>query len=570
MLKGLPIGVEDFKKIRETNCYYIDKTKLIEDLLIDKTEVKLFCRPRRFGKTLNMSMLRYFFDVKNREENRKLFNGLYIEKSPMISEQGKYPVIFLSMKGISSSNFEDALDKIMDKIISVYEDYSYILDKLDERSRKRYDAILDGNINRAQLESSLLFLTKLLYKYYNQKVVVLIDEYDYPIMSSYEKGYYEEMRDFLKAFYGDVLKTNEYLQMGVLTGIIRVAQAGIFSDLNNFKSFTVLEEKYSTSFGLVEEEVKAMLAYYEIGYEMPEVKKWYDGYSFGKDELYNPWSILNYTSDKILKPYWINTSSNFMIRELLEQTGKEGLETLEKIFNQEDIAVRITDNVRFGNNLSASEVWELMVYSGYLTVNGRIEDGRYLVRIPNMEIMNFFKDEFLNIIFGNYDTVDRLRDALRDKNLRQLDRVIEKIVLDVMSFHDTNKEAQDSDKNLRLCLNNHSRSEELLDYWKYSYHMLLAGFFYALDSYYITKSNVEAGYGRADIILFPRDKSKAGYILELKRAYTKTPEKEVEKALQQIDDNKYYVELERYGVKEIIKLGYIFDGKKVASSNLSY
>lgn len=570
MLKRIPIAVENFKEIIEENYYYIDKTKFIEEILNDGTKVKLFCRPRRFGKTLNMSMLRYFFDVKNREENRKLFNGLYIEKSPMISEQGKYPVIFLSMKGISSSNFEDALDKIMDKIISVYEDYSYILDKLDERSRKRYDAILDGNINRAQLESSLLFLTKLLYKYYNQKVVVLIDEYDYPIMSSYEKGYYEEMRDFLKAFYGDVLKTNEYLQMGVLTGIIRVAQAGIFSDLNNFKSFTVLEEKYSTSFGLVEEEVKAMLDYYEIGYEMPEVKKWYDGYSFGKDELYNPWSILNYTSDKILKPYWINTSSNFMIRELLEQTGKEGLETLEKIFNQEDIAVRITDNVRFGNNLSASEVWELMVYSGYLTVNGRIEDGRYLVRIPNMEIMNFFKDEFLNIIFGNYDTVDRLRDALRDKNLRQLDRVIEKIVLDVMSFHDTNKEAQDSDKNLRLCLNNHSRSEELLDYWKYSYHMLLAGFFYALDSYYITKSNVEAGYGGADIILFPRDKSKAGYILELKRAYTKTPEKEVEKALQQIDDNKYYVELERYGVKEIIKLGYIFDGKKVASSNLSY
>ena len=455
MLKGIPIAIEDFKKIIETECYYIDKTKFIEDILIDRTEVKLFCRPRRFGKTLNMSTLKYFFDAKNGEENRKLFNGLYIEKSPMISEQGKYPVIFLSMKGISSSNFEDALDKIMDKIISVYEDYSYILDKLDERSRKRYDAILDGNINRAQLESSLLFLTKLLYKYYNQKVVVLIDEYDYPIMSSYEKGYYEEMRDFLKAFYGDVLKTNEYLQMGVLTGIIRVAQAGIFSDLNNFISYTTLHNDYSQSFGLIEEEVKAMLDYYEIGYEMPEVKKWYDGYSFGKDEIYNPWSILNFVKDKELKPYWINTSSNFMIRELLEQTGKEGLETLEKIFKQEDIAVRITDNVRFGNNLSASEVWELMVYSGYLTVNGRVEDGRYLVRIPNMEIMNFFKDEFLNIIFGNYDTVDRLRDALRDKNLRQLDRVIEKIVLDVMSFHDINKEAQDSDKNLRLCLNNH-------------------------------------------------------------------------------------------------------------------
>ena len=548
MLKGIPIGREDFRDIRENNLYYIDKTKFIEDILLDGTQVKLFCRPRRFGKTLNMSTLKYFFDIKDKEKNRKLFDGLYIENSPLIKEQGKYPVIFISMKGITGLSWKESFNEIKLKVKELFRDYSSLVDKFDKYDKGDFEKyILDiENIGEAELKKSLHMLTKLLYKYYNQKVVVLIDEYDYPIMSSYEKGYYEEMRDFLKAFYGDVLKTNEYLQMGVLTGIIRVAQAGIFSDLNNFKSFTVLEEKYSTSFGLVEEEVKAMLAYYEIGYEMPEVKKWYDGYSFGKDELYNPWSILNYTSDKILKPYWINTSSNFMIRELLEQTGKEGLETLEKIFNQEDIAVRITDNVRFGNNLSASEVWELMVYSGYLTVNGRIEDGRYLVRIPNMEIMNFFKDEFLNIIFGNYDTVDRLRDALRDKNLRQLDRVIEKIVLDVMSFHDTGT-------------NN-----------EYSYHMLLAGFFYALDSYYITKSNVEAGYGRADIILFPRDKSKAGYILELKRAYTKTPEKEVEKALQQIDDNKYYVELERYGVKEIIKLGYIFDGKKVASSNLSY
>ena len=542
MLKRIPIAVENFKEIIEENYYYIDKTKFIEEILNDGTKVKLFCRPRRFGKTLNMSMLRYFFDVKNREENRKLFNGLYIEKSPMISEQGKYPVIFLSMKGISSSNFEDALDKIMDKIISVYEDYSYILDKLDERSRKRYDAILDGNINRAQLESSLLFLTKLLYKYYNQKVVVLIDEYDYPIMSSYEKGYYEEMRDFLKAFYGDVLKTNEYLQMGVLTGIIRVAQAGIFSDLNNFKSFTVLEEKYSTSFGLVEEEVKAMLAYYEIGYEMPEVKKWYDGYSFGKDELYNPWSILNFVQFKELKSYWINTSSNFMIRELLEHTGEEGLKTLERIFNQEEVAVRITENVRFGNNLSASEVWELMLYSGYLTINGKLDDGRYLVRIPNIEITNFFKDEFLTIVFGNYDKVDKLRDALRDKNIEQLNKSIEELVLYTMSSHDITK------------------------YYENPYHMLLLGFFYALDGYYLPKSNMEAGYGRADIILFPKDKTKAGYILELKRAYTKKPEKEVEKALQQIDENKYYVELERYGVKEIIKLGYVFDGKKVISS----
>ena len=541
-MKKVPIAVEEFKKIIEENYYYIDKTKFIEDVLNDGAEVKLFCRPRRFGKTLNMSTLKYFFDIENKDENRKLFNGLYIENSPLIDEQGKYPVIFLSMKGISSTKFEDALDKIKDKISNLYINYSFLMEVLNEFEIDKFRDIAKGNSNTAQLESSLLFLSKLLYKYYNQKVVVLIDEYDSPIMSAYEKGYYNEMRDFLKAFYGDVLKTNEYLQMGVLTGIIRVAQAGIFSDLNNFISYTTLNDEYSQSFGLVEDEVKAMLDYYKIGYEMFEVKKWYDGYSFGKDEIYNPWSILNFVQFKVLKSYWINTSSNFMIRELLEHTGEEGLKTLERIFNQEEVAVRITENVRFGNNLSASEVWELMLYSGYLTINGRLDDGRYLVRIPNMEIMNFFKDEFLTIVFGNYDKVDRLRDALRDKNIEQLNKAIEELVLYTMSSHDITK------------------------YYENPYHMLLLGFFYALDGYYLPKSNTEAGYGRADIILFPKDKTKAGYILELKRAYTKKPEKEVEKALQQIDENKYYVELERYGVKEIIKLGYVFDGKKVISS----
>ncbi len=544
MLKGIPIAIEDFKKIIKTDCYYIDKTKFIEDILIDKTEVKLFCRPRRFGKTLNMSTLKYFFDIENSEENRKLFNGLYIENSPMIKEQGKYPVIFISMKGISSVDFGNALDKIKDKISTLYINYSFLMEVLNEFEIKKFKDIASGNINIAQLESSLLFLTKILCKYYNQKVIVLIDEYDSPIMNAYEKGYYNEMRDFLKAFYGDALKTNEYLQMGILTGIIRVAQAGIFSDLNNFITYTTLNNDYSQCFGLVEEEVKTMLNYYNIGYEMPDVKSWYNGYSFGKDEIYNPWSILNFVKNKELKSYWINTSSNFMIRELLAHTGEEGLETLEKIFNQENVAVRITDNVRFGNNLNVSEVWELMVYSGYLTVKDKLDDGRYIVRIPNIEIMNFFKDEFLTLIFGEYRAVDELRDALKDKNLRQLDRIIEKLILDVMSFHDTNKKYENS------------------------YHMLLAGFFYALDGYYITKSNMETGYGRADIVLFPRDKTKAGYILELKRANSNNTEKEAQKALQQIEDKKYSVELERYGVKEIIKIGYVFDGKEVTNSHI--
>ncbi|WP_349763079.1 AAA family ATPase [Fusobacterium sp. SYSU M8D902] len=542
-MKKVPIAVEDFKEIIEQDYYYVDKTKFIEDILNDGAKVKLFCRPRRFGKTLNMSTLKYFFDVKNKDENRKLFNDLYIENSPLIDEQGKYPVIFLSLKGITASTWEGAVKNIRDKIFKLYNEYDGKINHiLTENENKIFNKFAGKESDEEELKTSLSFLTSLLYKNYNQKVVVLIDEYDSPIMNAYEKGYYDEMRDFLKAFYGDVLKTNEYLQMGVLTGIIRVAQAGIFSDLNNFISYTTLNDEYSDSFGLVEDEVKAMLDYYKIGYEMLEVKKWYDGYSFGKDDIYNPWSILNFVQFKVLKSYWINTSSNFMIRELLEHTGEEGLKTLEKIFNQEEIAVRITENVRFGNNLSASEVWELMLYSGYLTINGRLEDGRYLVRIPNMEIMNFFKDEFLTIVFGNYDKVDRLRDALRDKNIEQLNKSIEELVLYTMSSHDITK------------------------YYENPYHMLLLGFFYALDGYYLPKSNMEAGYGRADIILFPKDKTKAGYVLELKRAYTKKPEKEVEKALQQIDENKYYIELERYGAKEIIKLGYVFDGKKVIAS----
>ena len=541
-MKKIPIAVEDFKKIIEENYYYIDKTKIIEDILNDGAEVKLFCRPRRFGKTLNMSTLNYFFNIENKDDNRKLFNGLYIENCPVIEEQGKYPVIFLSMKGLGGLNWEVAFSGIKSKIKELFRKYIFLSETLDKYTLIEFEKYLINDFDEATTRKALKFLTEILYKHYHQKVVILIDEYDSPIMSAYENGYYNEMRDFLKAFYGEVLKTNEYLQLGILTGIIRVAQAGIFSDLNNFISYTTLNDEYSQSFGLVEDEVKAMLDYYKIGYEMLEVKKWYDGYSFGKTDIYNPWSILNFAQFKELKSYWINTSSNFMIRELLEHTGEEGLKTLERIFNQEEVAVRITENVRFGNNLSASEVWELMLYSGYLTINGRLDDGRYLVRIPNMEITNFFKDEFLTIVFGNYDKVDRLRDALRDKNIEQLNKSIEELVLYTMSSHDITK------------------------YYENPYHMLLLGFFYALDGYYLPKSNMEAGYGRADIILFPRDKTKAGYILELKRAYTKKPEKEVEKALQQIDENKYYVELERYGVKEIIKLGYVFDGKKVISS----
>ena len=544
MLKGIPIAIEDFKKIVETNCYYIDKTKFIEDILVDRAEVKLFCRPRRFGKTLNMSTLRYFFDIENKEKNRKLFNGLYIENSPMIKEQGKYPVIFLSMKGITGNTWKDSFSEIKVKIKELFKDFTYLVESLDKYEKVDFEKyILEiNNLGEADLKKSLHILTKLLYKYYNQKVVVLIDEYDSPIMNSYEKGYYTEMKDFFKAFYGDALKTNEYLQMGVLTGIIRVAQAGIFSDLNNFTNYTILNNEYSQSFGLVESEVKTMLDYYNIGYDMPEVKAWYDGYSFGENEIYNPWSVLKYVQFKKVKSYWVNTSGNALILNMLLASNSTVFDNLNDLINGKDIMVYINESIRMGDNLSPNNIWEIMLFSGYLTVKENLNETMFTLRIPNREIQNLFKGLFIDAIFRESNSVGSLVQALVTKNISQVIKSLEEVVINAISFYDTSKK------------------------YEKPYQTLLGGFLYALDDYYIMIPNVESGYGRADIILNPRNKDWPGYILELKRANTNDEEKEAKKALQQIDDNKYEALLKREVVKDIVKIGLVFDGKKVVST----
>ena len=565
-MKKIPIAIEDFREVREQNYYYVDKTKFIEDILNDGSEVKLFCRPRRFGKTLNMSMLKYFFNIENKDENRKLFNSLYIENSPMIEEQGKYSVIFISLKGISGSNFEEALSKIKNKISTLYDEYKDILPSLDEFDSLKFKKYLIEQVDKSSLESSLLFLTKILYKYYNQKVIVLIDEYDSPIISAYEKRYYNEMRDFLRAFYGDVLKTNNYLKMGILTGIIRVAQAGIFSDLNNFTNYTILNNEYSDCFGLVESEVKAMLDYYNIGYEMPEVKSWYNGYSFGENEIYNPWSILKYVQFKKVKSYWVNTSGNALILNMLLASNSTVFDSLNDLINGKDIMVYINESIRMGDNLSPNNIWEIMLFSGYLTVKETLSETMFVLRIPNKEIQSLFKGLFVDAIFRESSNVGSLVQALITKNISQVIKSLEDVVINAISFYEIkNKEAQNSDKNLRLCLNNHSRSKELLDYWKNPYQALLGGFLYALDDYYIMDPNMESGYGRADIILIPRNKSWAGYILELKRANTNDIEKEAERAFNQIENKKYEALLKKNGVKDIVKIGIVFDGKKAVA-----
>ena len=537
-MKKIPIAIEDFREVRGQDCYYVDKTKFIEDILNDGSEVKLFCRPRRFGKTLNMSMLKYFFNIENKDENRKLFNSLYIENSPMMKEQGKYPVIFISLKGISGSNFEEALSKIKNKISTLYDEYKDILPSLDEFDSLKFKKYLIEQVDKSSLESSLLFLTKILYKYYNQKVIVLIDEYDSPIISAYEKRYYNEMRDFLRAFYGDVLKTNNYLKMGILTGIIRVAQAGIFSDLNNFTNYTILNNEYSDCFGLVESEVKAMLDYYNIGYEMPEVKSWYNGYSFGENEIYNPWSILKYVQFKKVKSYWVNTSGNALILNMLLASNSTVFDNLNDLINGKDIMVYINESIRMGDNLSPNNIWEIMLFSGYLTVKETLSETMFVLRIPNKEIQSLFKGLFVDAIFRESSNVGSLVQALITKNISQVIKSLEDVVINAISFYDISRKYENP------------------------YQALLGGFLYALDDYYIMDPNMESGYGRADIILIPRNKSWAGYILELKRANTNDIEKEAERAFNQIENKKYEALLKKNGVKDIVKIGIVFDGKK--------
>ena len=538
-MKKVPIAIEDFREVRGQDCYYVDKTKFIEDILNDGSEVKLFCRPRRFGKTLNMSMLKYFFNIENKDENRELFNSLYIENSPMMKEQGKYPVIFISMKGITASTWEGALKNIRDKIFKLYNEYDGKINHiLTENENKIFNKFAGKESDEEELKTALSFLTSLLYKYYNQKVIVLIDEYDSPIISAYEKRYYNEMRDFLRAFYGDVLKTNNYLKMGILTGIIRVAQAGIFSDLNNFTNYTILNNEYSDCFGLVESEVKAMLDYYNIGYEMPEVKSWYNGYSFGENEIYNPWSILKYVQFKKVKSYWVNTSGNALILNMLLASNSTVFDNLNDLINGKDIMVYINESIRMGDNLSPNNIWEIMLFSGYLTVKETLSETMFVLRIPNKEIQSLFKGLFVDAIFRESSNVGSLVQALITKNISQVIKSLEDVVINAISFYDISRKYENP------------------------YQALLGGFLYALDDYYIMDPNMESGYGRADIILIPRNKSWAGYILELKRANTNDIEKEAEKAFNQIEDKKYEALLKKNGVKDIVKIGIVFDGKK--------
>ena len=536
--KKIGIGVDDFKSVIEKNYYFVDKSKLIEDIIADGAIVKLFCRPRRFGKTLNMSMMKYFFDIREKEENRKLFDGLYIENSPMIEEQGKYPVIFLTLKEIKGNNIESMYTQIKTLISDLFNQHEYLRENLNERDIEIFDNLWKRKDE--DYSNSLKFLINCLSKYYQQKVILLIDEYDTPLLTAHEFGYYNEALQFFKTFYGGALKSNVNLQMGVLTGIIRVAQAGIFSDLNNFYSNTILENEYSQYFGLLEDEVENMLKYYEIEYKIDNVKEWYNGYTFGKVQVYNPWSILHFVRTKELKPFWVNTSSNYLIREILRKSGRDIFDSLEKLFNQEEIRIRINPNVEVHSNLNANEIFSLMLYSGYLTIKKEIANNVFIIRIPNKEIISFFHNTFIEIIFKDSIDIDDVKFSLIDRDLKGFEKSFTKLIAQYLSSYDISSQYENP------------------------YHMFLLGFFTSMRSDYIVNSNQESGYGRPDIVLRPLNKTKTGYIMELKAVKKgESIEKKLEEAKKQLIETYYEADLEKNGIKDIVKIAIVFEGKRV-------
>ena len=536
-MKKIPIGVENFKEIINNNCYYVDKTKFIEEILNDGSKIKLFTRPRRFGKTLNMSTIKHFFDIKNNEENRKLFNNLDIEKSVCIKEQGQYPIIFISMKGIKDITWEEAKSSLKILISKLYSEFKYLLDDLDEFDLPRFKKYLLADIDFANLKNALEFLTRVLYEKHKKEVILLIDEYDSPLISAYEHNYYDEAINFFKVFYGEALKTNDYLKMGIITGIIRVIKAGIFSDLNNLRVYSILDKQYSDFFGFTEKEVEKMLIDFNIEYNLPEVKSWYDGYKFGDTEVYNPWSILNFVQNRELEGYWIGTSGNFLIKEVLKDSNSEINISLEKLFNGEKIEEVITGNSDLSSLLSYHEIWELLLFSGYLTVDKKIDEDVYSLRLPNKEIRKFFKNEFIDITFGASE-FRKTMEALRNNKIEEFEKNLQNILLKSTSYMD-------------------GKNENF-------YHGLFLGMSFYLDNKYSVKSNREAGLGRYDVLIEPINKKERAFILEFKVTDSeKNLEKFSKEALEQIINKKYNIGLVEKGIKDITYIGVAFYKKQV-------
>ena len=558
MKKRIPIGISDFKELIEADYYYVDKSLLISEFIESGAKVTLLPRPRRFGKTLNLSLLRYFFE-KTEASNTHLFQNLKIESNPeCMAHQGQYPVIFITLKDVQNSSYQACLKHIGKIVGEEYERHSYLLagELLSEAQKRRYRRIMDfEESEELALQNSLHDLSKFLFRYHNKKSIILIDEYDSPIHTGYAKGFYDEIIDFFRGLLGVALKDNAYLERSVITGILRVSKESVFSGLNHIKVFSLLQEKFSTQFGLLESEVRDMLEYYELENEMETVSQWYNGYLFGGKTIYNPWSVLNYIEDRDSPPllYWVNTSSNRLIQEIIINRVDELQEDLERLILGESVTYSINEETIFSEiENSSHSIWSFLLLTGYLkATNGRMQGNQRVfdLMIPNLEVREVFQKTILGWLEKAIGSRP-LKRMLRNLLAGQVDDFVEdlqELVKRTLSSYDTRN-----------------------DFVELAYHMFVLGLMVNLEDSYIVRSNEESGYGRFDMALEPKDKSKPGFLFEFKRfdpkkqkATDENLNKSLKEALNQIQEKAYLTNLQTREITPLYCIALVFDGKVI-------
>lgn len=548
--KKFPIGISDFKIIIEDDYYYIDKTLLIKEIIESTGQVILLPRPRRFGKTLNLSMIKYFFEKKE-INNKHLFLKTNIWKEKEYQAlHGKYPIIFLTFKDIKETCWENAYKKIIAIISEEFERY-YLLFRKDllPHVLDEFESILRKTADEVTFSRSLFLLSKLLYKLYNTRVIILIDEYDAPIHAGYNYGYYNEIVQFMRSLLTSILKDNLYLEKGILTGILRTSKEGIFSGLNNLAVYTLMDTDFQDKFGFTKQEVEKLLKDSNLIDKFNEIQKWYNGYQFGNTTIYNPWSLLMCTKNQgVLKPYWVNTSDNQLIKKLLTLSGKEIKSDFELLLTNKTIEKEVDEAIIFpGIENNPRAIWSLLLFAGYLTYTQfRIEQGHSYcnLTIPNKEIELLYSS-FIKDIFESTLTNPKVNILLTSLTTGQIDifsELLQEFIINTISIYDLpNNEPEKS------------------------YHLFVLGLLVLLSDTYQVKSNRESGLGRYDIMLIPKNKKDLGIIIEFKKVSSsdKSLEKSAKKALDQIVEKNYAQELKDLDIKHIKFLGIAFQGKKI-------
>jgi len=559
-MQKIPIGISDFKKLRENNFFYVDKTLFIKEIIEASAEIILITRPRRFGKTLNLSTLRYYFE-KTALSNVSLFKGLAIlnQGEEYTQKQGRYPVIFLTFKDVKERTWNNCYCKLKDLIQEEYLRHKYLIkgDCLEAQEKLYFEAIINLTSSPSDYENSLKNLTKYLERYHQQKVVLLIDEYDTPIQAGYLNDYYEDNISFIRNLLSAALKDNASIEKGVLTGILRIAKESIFSGLNNLGVFTILNRPFSDKFGLTEDEVTQAFSDYKLDSKRSGAGEWYNGYRFGKTTIYNPWSILNFMDnpEEGLIPYWVNTADNALIEKLLTNNNQLLKPEMEALISGKAVTKKIEENIIYSEVGQKEDViWSFLLFSGYLkfvnewTINEG-ETRLYDLAIPNREVRmmyrTFVERWFVERI--NNDNQRFMLKALTEGDIELFETIFQETILKIFSYHDFGQE-----------------SEKV-------YQAFVIGLLVWLSDTHELRSNRESGYGRYDVMLIPKDRTKLGIIMEFKKVNTRkheTMEQAIAVAFKQIEDKQYASELQSLGVTQILKLAIIFNGKEVKVEEL--